>query len=135
MEDKIDDLSNALMVMQNVMVQSGILNQGKNMNKNSGRDEINTASQSIKESTAVGSNSETTIYDNAVVKEPSSIEIDNSEVVLNLSRCKPVINSSDEQADTSDELINVTDQFIADCVAVAEAERCRSVESQAHGSR
>ena len=134
MEDKIDDLSNALMAMQNVMVQSGILNQGKNMNKNSGRDEIKTASQSIKESTAVGSNSETTIYDNAVVKEPSSIEIDNGEVVLNLSRCKPVINSSDEQADTSDELINVTDQFIADCAAAAEAERHRSVESQAHGS-
>ena len=68
----------------------------------------------------MNTNSETMIYENAVNKECNSIEIDGGEIILNLNKNKQVLqNSSDEQADTSNELINVTD-FIADCAAEAE---------------
>ena len=63
------------------------------------------------ESTVMGDNSET-IYENAVAKANGD-EIDvGSDIVFNLSRSKHANNSSsDEQPDTSDELINVTDHI------------------------
>ena len=139
MEEKIDNLSNALMDMQNIMVQNGILrnknDQGaaetdkskvKTSHKTGKGDEIIEACvPSVK-----NTNSETTVYENAVPEAaPSTIEVEDGEVILNLKRGKQGNNpSSDEQADTSDELINVTDQFIADCAA--EAERRRSLDSK-----
>ena len=72
-------------------------------------------------------NSETKIYENAVLKIHSDEDSETDhEVVLNFDKTKPVL-SDDPEADTSEELMNVTDQFIADCAA--DAERCRSRES------
>ena len=123
MEEKIDNLSNALMAMQNIMVQSGMVTNEKKEN--------NSAGSSKGENSALNTNSEMTIYQNAVQKDDNeTIEVDGGEVILNISKNKSFVNqSSNEQGDTSDELINVnvTEQFIADCAA--EAERRRSVES------
>ena len=70
--------------------------------------------------------SETTIYDNVVGKEKTdTVPSEDDEVTFNFNKQK-LDTSSDEQGDTSDEIINVTDQFIADCAA--EAERRRSGE-------
>ena len=75
----------------------------------------------------INMNSETTIYENAVRKQTDTVEIDDGEVILNLNKNRPVHQtSSDEQGDTSDELINVA-EFIADCTV--EAERRKSIES------
>ena len=115
MEEKIDNLSNALMAMQNIMVQSGMVTNEKK--------EKNSAGSSKGENSALNTNSEMTIYQNAVQKDDNeTIEVDGGEVILNISKNKSFVNqSSDEQGDTSDELINVnvTEQFrsIADCAA------------------
>ena len=117
MEAKIDNLSNALMAMQNMMVQKGILGQEHSKTESKKGDRAQDTS-------VLNTNSETTIYENAVNKECESIKIDGGEIILNLNKNKQVLqNSSDEQADTSDELINVTEQFIADCTAEAECRR------------
>ena len=72
-------------------------------------------------------NSETTIYENAVPKVNSDEDSETDhEVVLNFDKAKPVL-SDDPEADTSEELMNVSDQFIADCAA--DVERCSSRES------
>ena len=142
MEEKIDNLSNALMAMQNIMVQNGILRNkndqeaavldrpgGKTQHKTGkGVEIIEACIPSVK-----NSNSETTVYENAVPEAaPSTIEVDGGEVIINLKRSKQGNNPlSDEQADTSDKLINVTDQFIADCAA--EAERRRLLDSKQGG--
>ena len=54
MEEKIDNLSNALMAMQNIMVQSGMVTNEKK--------EKNSAGSSKGENSALNTNSEMTIY-------------------------------------------------------------------------
>ena len=130
--DQISKLSDALMAMQNVMVQQGIMNNNKEK-KTASAKKCQGSVESV-----INTNSETTIYENAVYKESKpfhdgierlpvqcdgdlidqdDIRVVDDEITLNLSRNKHNLTSSDEQADTSEELINVTDQFIADCAA------------------
>ena len=142
MEEKIDNLSNALMAMQNIMVQNGILRNNGDQNaeaanKMKEKQHIKTGKNDEVIEAGIpsinNSSSETTVYENAVPEAaPSTVEIDGGEVILNLKRSKQGNNqSSDEQGDTSDELINVTDQFTADCAA--EAVRRRSLDSRQDG--
>ena len=120
MEEKIDHLSNALAAVQNLIVQQGIVdktpNKGKKNKDNAGETLI--------------TNSETTIYENTVLKVNSDEDSEtNHEIVLNFDKAKPVL-SDDPEADTSEELMNVTDQFIADCAADAERHRSRESSKQ-----
>ena len=121
LEHQISELSDALFAMQNVMVQHGIFKNNREADK---------AGERKKNQKAPSTNSETTVYDNAVPWDRNgdtntleSMEVVDDEITLNLGKSRQNNVSSDEQADTSEELINVT-EFIADCAA--EAERRRS---------
>ena len=127
MAKQIDDLSNAVFTMQNVMAQKGIIDSSKE-----GKDQriVKERSSNEGENSSVDrQTSLTTIYEKAVDKVGGNEVNVDADIILNLTRSKQAVlnSSSDEPADTSDELINVTDQFIADCAA--EVERRRSLES------
>ena len=128
MEEQISQLSDAVFALQNVVAQNVLTNEQKE--KLEDRRIVKSKGDSV-----VISNSETTIYDSALKKanQPGFDQINvDEDISFNMSKNRQTLNvSSDEQADTSDELMNVTDQFIADCAA--EAERCRSVESNVEG--
>ena len=124
MEKKLDGLSNAFMVLQNMFVQQGM---GKELAVMPSK--TKSGKQSKRSDTGentLNTTSETTIYDNVVGKEKTdTAPSEDDEVTFNFNKQK-LDTSSDEQGDTSDEIINVTDQFIADCAT--EAERRRSGE-------
>ena len=122
MAAKIDSLSNALMGLQNMMANNSILPNRPVQGKDNSACQIN--------------NSETTIYDSAVPKSTTYVD---SEITFNIARVdqdalqdrrqpEPL---DEHKGDTSDEVLNVTEQFIADCAA--DVERRRSIDS--HGSK
>ena len=136
MEQKLDTLSQSLEVMKELLLKKGVSTNDLNgsdsqkRKKHDGGDRGNVNVES--------SNSETTIYRNVLDKiasrEPAEITVD-PEIVFNNRRSigqkKPdklrVSSSSDEQIDTSDELmevdIDMNECFIADCEAEAKRKR------------
>ena len=127
MEKKMDEISTALFAMQNIMTQQGMFNvDGKVAGSQLGN-EASAKSSGI-------STSGTTIYKNAVVQDDNESDDNDSEIILNFKGKDKVVDqvsqqiSSDEHGDTSEELLNVTEQFIADCAA--EAERRMSLDDQ-----
>ena len=135
-ESKIDHLSDALFAMQSIMTQQGLF-KGANANLT----EVDTLTKKQKEGKSIAlSSSGATIYKNAVEHETEAEpEVTNesgdgmSEVIFNI-KDKQAFDlatqqlSSDEHGDTSDELINVMDQFIADCVADAQWRHSKEIE-------
>ena len=136
MEEKIDHLSNALMAVQTMIANKGILDEGSVADKTNGRrsQKDQGAGQSL-----AHTGYETTIYANAVQKEiqkdNNNITVD-SEIEFNFNKQSQTNNqSSDEQeADTSDEAIKVTERFIADCAADVERRRSLDMTGNADGN-
>ena len=136
MESKIDHLSDALFAMQSIMTQQGMF---KGANVNPTEEDAPTIKQKEGKSVALSS-SGTTIYRNVVEREPEvKPEVTNesgdgtSEVIFNIKDRQAFDLateqlSSDERGNTSDELINVTDQFIADCAADAQWRHSKEIE-------
>ena len=136
LEMKLDCMGNALELMQNIMMKQVMLgdNDGKAENKQA---EANTAKsgENLCKS-VINSNSDTTIYNNALEQVPedqapkesvSNIGYNTLVVDSEISLKIPgkvngrESSSSEDQVDTSDELIEVDcDKFIADCQAQAE---------------
>ena len=122
MENKIDMLSNSVLAMQNMMAQKGFFGEPGTSGGSS-----HTAKKNNNQgnSTLLSSNSETTIYKNAVDKiqdmEVEQEYVDN-EITFQHKSKRDSSSSEDKRVDTSDELVDydINDQFIADCVQEAE---------------
>ena len=123
MEAKLDDMSEALKSMQQMMTQKGYFTEedGKGVEGKKNKDKS--------KSNNITSASETTINQNVAPQEGAVMtENENdhdSEVILNFSKQKQTLNSSSDQVHASGEILNVTEQFIADCAAEAERRRFR----------
>ena len=153
LQEKLDDVSSMLKIMQEMMVKKGFFAEekgksntkensqlvGRKQNKGS-RGEINDNVNNADNSTTsqTHSNSETTIYREAVLPEQQlvvnkissdkdMVQIVDNEISFHVKRKDST--SSDEQIDTSDELLDV-DKFIADC---QEDARRQSKESHPSG--
>ena len=130
LEQQIDGLSNAVMALQNMFVQHAMLDeQSRALSKPRNKSPKMGGKRNTGELT-VNTTSETTIYDNVVQKEQSHMNVNvNKEISFNLSKQRQE-TSSDEQGYTSDEILNVTNQFIADCAAEAERRRSGDVRAE-----
>ena len=138
-EDQIENLNSTVMAMKEMMCQKGILDEFEGQNKSSKRQNQDngkgkTSDSDLQQSN--DSNSVTTIYRAAVEqdvnrdqnlgKKVTLRDVDDPEIVFRIERPeqKRDSSSSEEQIDTSDELIDV-DNFIADCEASARRVRDR----------
>ena len=122
LEDKLDDVTSTLKVMQEFMIKKGLFEDNeaswdtsqvvKSKQNKDKTGEINPEGESSQ------SGSETTIYQEAVLQDQSNkMEVD-SEITFNLINQKVNTDSmsSEEQMDTSDELADLNvDKFIAEC--------------------
>ena len=121
MEAKIDSLTDALAAVQNLIVNKG---DTTTSGKASFVKQISKKGKSV----TGNSNSETTVYENVVIRADNKScteEIIDDEISFNVRKTN--LSSDEQDGDTSEEMINVTDQFIADCAA--DVERRRSRES------
>ena len=119
MEAKIDQLSNAVLVMQNMMTTTGYI-QDKESEK---------AKQSKGKTKNIAStNSETMIYHDAVEKAVTYKRVD-PEISFKEKDKNRDSTSSEDKIDTSDNLmeveVDVNDRFIADCAAEAERQKLK----------
>ena len=129
MEEKIDTLSSAVWAMQDIIMNKG----GMAENEENGAQpvkrwkSVTMAKSKAREGNAAISESNTTIYQNALNKlsnanaDKSEVEVVDSEITF---RRQPLHDSTslDDQVDTSDDIIDndeMTNKFIADCEAEA----------------
>ena len=123
-EEKIDDLSSSILNLQQIMEKQGIFN-GKLNNKKQ-KCKVREGKQDRKSLDDEGeilsqSDSETTVYKAAIVMENDKhVDQDDPEISFKLSKGNDNLqqrresSSSDDQIDTSDELLDV-ETFIAEC--------------------
>lgn len=128
MVQKIDLLSDSLNTLQTLMVQNGLFRNKQAVGSPSKDAKVDNAKDG---KSLPWTNSETTIYRNAVqqVVQPANdttvLNVD-SKIAFNMKQndntdqLNPNPVSSDKHGDTSDEIMNVTNQFIADCAAEVE---------------
>ena len=143
METKLDNLTNALSVMQNMMLKLGFGQTSEWNDDDLSMPQVkskvvkvtNNEDHGKTEIEVTNSNSETTIYQNAVekvgtVNKETRVEVD-SEITFRLN--EPQVNQNEqnkqnsslseeqEPIDTSDELIepDINEKFIAECEAEA----------------
>ena len=155
-KDRLDNLSDTLKIMKDFMLQKGMMNhdseaagsESQNQQQQTRVRSVVTKDMGKDRAGKVNSNtssSETTIYQKALRKEGEGQdiivdneisfkkvgmpEVDTSNAMLDKSKLSP---SSDEQIDTSDEMmdveIDINDRFIADCAE--EARRWSAGEAQ-----
>ena len=158
MEQKLDNLTNALSVMQQMMIQKGFLedNDEKETDLPSKKVKskvvkINTDGQEEKgknHSNDSDSNSDTTVYKNAVANATKqtdkvnrvAVDVD-SEITFNIAKQtvhgepKHDSTSSEDRIDMSDEMLepDINDQFIAECQVQAmkmQQEQQRQLQDQ-----
>ena len=127
-EDKVDELSTTVLAMQEMMQEKGILEEFKSKIKKKG--ELDT------------SVSDTTIYKEAVRQESELTRPEESSIVETIETLvdpeitfkeKRISSSSDEPIDTSDELLDDVDNFIADCAR--EGQRMKQNIAEETGKR
>ena len=138
------NLNSTIMAMKEMMRQKGILDEFEGQNKSSKRQNQDNGKGKTSDSDlqpSKDSNAVTTIYGAAVEqdvnrdqnlgKKVTLRDMDDPEIVFRIERPeqKRDSSSSEEQIDTSDELINV-DNFIADCKASARRVRDRERSGQ-----
>ena len=133
MEDKIDKLSNSVLKMQEMLMKKGVLdtNDGKKSNskgsenkkRNKKKDNTGEDNSQMDVVDRNENESDMTIYHNILEKATKTGNDDiivDKEISFKRSKLHDS-TSSDEQIDTSDDLIDVdiNQQFIADCAAAA----------------
>ena len=133
-EEKLDEVSSTLKVMQDLMIKKGMFEEFQEIQKNH-REKPHAAKRRASGGNQNNGNdnlpnlndsySETTIYKDVIKKESASFNVSQQvdpEITFNLNALKTNekcnSSSSDKQIDTSDDLIDV-DNFIADCQAAA----------------
>ena len=137
-EDKLDDLSNSMKVMQALLQNQGIIpgkdalpaRKGKNVQPKDSkgkRNNNNLTGDIEKEDSAQEEDeidSDTTIYHNALDKTDVDIQQVDPEVSFRMKKQRES-SSSKDQIDTSDELmeIDINEKFISDCAADAARQR------------
>ena len=147
MTDKIDNLTNAVAAMQDMMLKKGFLDQQQEKSTSKMvqskvvkiNDEKNYPKGVGKNDNNFDINSETAVYDNAVEKANSrdrQVSPVDSEVTFNIDVDRKetdkdrVSTSSEDHINTSDELLepDVNEQFIVECQA--EARRIQKEQEQ-----
>ena len=132
-EDKLDTLTDTLKVMQNMMIKKGFFDEDKPKAKKKGKTTRKSRGKNIELNECNKSDSRTTIYQNILQKKGNDGEPvffsdpEDPEVQFKQNQVRESTSSEDrDQADTSDELMDMemSNRFIADCAA--EAERRRS---------
>ena len=117
LKSQVEQLSNTLMGLTDIMQQHGFLNEPAKRTKQA---EVPGETVQIERSVDA-SNSELTIYKDVLNKE--TLEVVDSEITFNMGKSQGKndrnrdSSSSDDQIDTSDKLIEVdlSSKFIADC--------------------
>ena len=132
MEQKIDDLTSSLKIMQDMMMKRGLLDEQTSKESHGQRQktqktEVNPKgkkdSNGVDVATLVNSESDTTIYHKVVMPESTTQsqekdyrEVDSEVTFKIVKEGQRVSTSSEEQIDTSDEMLDVdVHRFIADC--------------------
>ena len=130
-EDKVDELSSTVKAMQEIMREKGLLEEfEKSQNKRkkkSTKEKRSHHHRSSKDNNACESeeeNSDTMIYQEAVKADELECQETDPEISLKLNS-KRESTSSEDQIDTSDEILDV-DNFIADCARNAATNRSRN---------
>ena len=124
-EDCLDQLTNSVQAMQEMMMiqQTNQRQEDKDtrkMKRSQTEEKKNEGNQ-----TNDGNESDTTIYQNILNKTPQKEEIRvDSEITFNETRMRDS-TSSEDQINTSDELmdVDINEQFIAECATQAERKR------------
>ena len=128
MEAKIDQLSNAILVMQNMMTKMGYVQEDTKRTEVSNKSKGKKGKQPENDES---DNSDTTIYKNVVEKELTYERVD-PEISFKEKPQNRDSTSSEDKIDTSYDLmevdIDINERFIADCAA--EAERRKAARSQ-----
>ena len=138
LKDQLDQVSSTLQVMQEMMIKKGIFNEFEEQQKGArskggptpkrkasgGKSQSFQDNENKTEASVIESNSETTIYKEAVLERSTVETIVDPEISFKVNTeveqegARRGSSSSEEPIDTSDELMDV-DNFIADCEAAA----------------
>ena len=123
MEQKLDCLSNSLMSLRDIMMEKGFF-------ETKGHDNGNSKSGKKGEGSLISPESEVTVYRNAVEFVEDKVDM---EISFNVHKYRES-TSSEEQIDTSDEILEVDFNtcFIADCANEAVRQRSNNEASTSY---